>query len=425
MSHAPALPKSETHIGINAAAALCGILAAYLMPIHAPETDLLTRTLVVVLATIIPILLIDLLWLKPGREASAGLSQQRSLSIRRVAIKYAGLVATLGFFALLFWLFPVYRDPFYSPFFAAIPWLACTMLLAAPLYFAWCDRRLDEPEDGYYHTGCAVLFRKGWQARRIGIHLRNWLVKAFFLPLMFVFLMQNVGQFSQITSIDTSNHMQVYYGLHNFIYMLDLLFACVGYIMTLRIVNSHIRSSEPTFFGWIIAVCCYSPFWNGMLYINFLAYNRDGNFDTVLAGNPIMLYATGACILVLISIYSLATIAMGYRFSNLTYRGVITSGPYRFCKHPAYVAKSLSWWLVSMPFISQNGPEFAVRSCLLLLVVNAIYFMRARTEERHLSNYPEYVTYAEAMNTRSIFAPLAKRIPVLRYTRPAHPPRID
>ena len=44
------------------------------------------------------------------------------------------------------------------------------------------------------------------------------------------------------------------------------------------------------------------------------------------------------------------------RFSNLTHRGIITNGPYRYSKHPAYLAKNLSWWLVSMPFMITVSP---------------------------------------------------------------------
>ncbi|MFZ4126163.1 MAG: methyltransferase family protein, partial [Rickettsiales bacterium] len=125
-----------------------------------------------------------------------------------------------------------------------------------------------------------------------------------------------------------------------------------------------------------------------------------------------------------LAIYVSSTISLGVRFSNLTYRGLVTNGCYRFSKHPGYVGKNLSWWLISIPFISNEGVGTAIAHSAALIGINVIYFIRARTEERHLSNYPEYVEYALVMNERSIFAPLAKRVPFLIYKKPENPPAI-
>jgi protein-S-isoprenylcysteine O-methyltransferase Ste14 len=109
-----------------------------------------------------------------------------------------------------------------------------------------------------------------------------------------------------------------------------------------------------------------------------------------------VLYALwGSLILVLVVIYVWATIAFGARFSNLTHRGIITSGPYRYTKHPAYLAKNLSWWLVSMPFMFGVSPLTSLRCCVLLLMLNGVYYLRAKTEERHLSLDPDYRRYAQ------------------------------
>jgi hypothetical protein len=47
--------------------------------------------------------------------------------------------------------------------------------------------------------------------------------------------------------------------------------------------------------------------------------------------------------------------------------------------------------------------------------VNVIYYLRARTEERHLSWDPVYRQYATLMNERSLFRGLARWLPFLRY----------
>ncbi|KMS55136.1 hypothetical protein V474_19020 [Novosphingobium barchaimii LL02] len=108
-----------------------------------------------------------------------------------------------------------------------------------------------------------------------------------------------------------------------------------------------------------------------------------------------MLWLWAAVMVALTAIYAWATFAFGLRFSNLTYRGVLTNGPYRFTRHPAYLSKNLFWWTSTLPFIVTNGSlTDAVRNTVLLGVVSGIYYWRARTEEAHLlgedAKYREY-----------------------------------
>ena len=113
----------------------------------------------------------------------------------------------------------------------------------------------------------------------------------------------------------------------------------------------------------------------------------------------------------LTAIYAWATVVFGIRFSNLTYRGVLTNGPYRFTRHPAYLSKNLFWWCSVMPFLVTSGsPIDAVRNTFFLLMVNAIYYWRARTEEAHLlAEDPKYREYYEWMEQYGLVtAPLAR-----------------
>ena len=84
-------------------------------------------------------------------------------------------------------------------------------------------------------------------------------------------------------------------------------------------------------------------------------------------------------------------------------------------KHPAYISKNISWWLISIPFISYEGFDVAIKHSLLLLLLNVIYYLRAKTEERHLSLDPVYVQYATAMNERGIFKNIYRLLPFLKY----------
>jgi hypothetical protein len=68
------------------------------------------------------------------------------------------------------------------------------------------------------------------------------------------------------------------------------------------------------------------------------------------------------------------------------------------------VAKNISWWLISIPFLPADGSPFtALQLCLGLAGINAIYVLRARTEERHLSQDPVYREYAAYIRQNGIF----------------------
>ena len=144
----------------------------------------------------------------------------------------------------------------------------------------------------------------------------------------------------------------------------------------------------------------------------YLHYEQDGlQWGDVTAGHPALYVAWGTAILACLAIYSLATVSFGLRFSNLTHRGIITSGPYRWTKHPAYIAKCLSFWLISVPFLSTIGVGTAIVQVLLLAAANGLYVARAITEERHLARDPEYRAYQDFIRRHGIFARLRRLLP--------------
>jgi protein-S-isoprenylcysteine O-methyltransferase Ste14 len=73
-------------------------------------------------------------------------------------------------------------------------------------------------------------------------------------------------------------------------------------------------------------------------------------------------------------------------------------------KHPAYLSKNLSWWMISVPFVACAGWWTAVQSCLMLGAANLIYYLRARTEERHLAADPAYRDYREFIASHGLWA---------------------
>jgi len=93
-------------------------------------------------------------------------------------------------------------------------------------------------------------------------------------------------------------------------------------------------------------------------------------------------------------VFVCASISLGFKASNLTNRGIVKNGPYRFVRHPAYSAKLALWYIQGI---------FFGRFCLgLLLGFTLIYFLRAWTEERHLSMDPGYIEYKKSVRWRFI-----------------------
>lgn len=66
--------------------------------------------------------------------------------------------------------------------------------------------------------------------------------------------------------------------------------------------------------------------------------------------------------------------------------------------------------------MSAFGIVGGIENVATFTVLCLIYYLRARTEENHLSIYPEYVQYAQAMNNRSLFHGVGKYLPFLVYS---------
>ena len=140
-------------------------------------------------------------------------------------------------------------------------------------------------------------------------------------------------------------------------------------------------------------------------------------FESVLRCGGVPVVVWGSLTFLFGVLYVASDISFGTRASNLSYRGLTNTGLYRLTKHPASVFKAIHWWLLYLPFLTNSGAA-AVRYSVLLLLLNGVYYLRARTEERHLSHYPEYVAYALEMNRKSIFRGVARLLPLLVYRPP-------
>jgi len=400
------------------------VLGVVCLNVFGPKFDLhrYWEGLILMGFTSVPMLVCDALILRMRGKGTPvdGMTRRRAYSVPRTLVKLLGLFGTLTLLALLFWVFPEYNGSlspeggFYSNFFTLCRFAGPWVLGVCAVYFFFVDARLDDPHDGYWYFGRVMLLSfDGVDWVKVKNHLRTWAVKGFFLPLMFTFLCDNLpglhwreGHAEALRQVFASGEaslgalQMLHHWAHNFLFSIDLAFVACGYVLTLRLVQSHVRSAEPTMLGWTAALMCYLPFWK-MIGDLYLGYWSDGNWESKLTNNREMLYVCGAGILIFEIIFVWATISFGLRFSNLTHRGVVTKGPYYFTKHPAYISKLCAFFLIALPWIDGRGPDFGLRNLFMLAGLGLVYWIRAKTEERNLSSMdPAYGMYAEEIRLR-------------------------
>jgi hypothetical protein len=231
--------------------------------------------------------------------------------------------------------------------------------------------------------------------------LMGWLVKAVFLPLMLAWSFTWIAGAADVWH--ERSGLAMFAVAMALLYAVDTAFATVGYMSTSERIDGQIRSVERTVLGWLSALACYPPL-SVLILDTWLVYKTGSDWTAWFSSGTPWAWLWGGAILVLTAVYTWSSVVFGPRFSNLTNRGIITSGPYRWGKHPAYLCKNLSWWLIYVPFLGNQTPIEALLHCLALLGVNAIYALRAWTEERHLNTDPDYRAYALWISTHGLVA---------------------
>jgi protein-S-isoprenylcysteine O-methyltransferase Ste14 len=196
-------------------------------------------------------------------------------------------------------------------------------------------------------------------------------------------LIPSSGDFSGLFAMSTWTRADVSWGLgvaYDITFFIDCGWALIGYGLESRWLGNKTRSVEPTWLGWAAALSCYPP------YNNVLGtYLPLENGKQWITGEDTQLWLRGIIVL-LFFVYATATVSFGFKFSNLTNRGIVSRGPYRVIRHPAYVCKCTAWWLEHMPTMTLTKAFFLSLLC-------GVYALRAWTEERHLSRDPEYLAY--------------------------------
>lgn len=373
--------------------------------------------LVALLACGLPMVLWSLVADQVHRNPTTGLDWSRAPTPWRDTLdislaKLGGLWATWGVIAVFY---AVGRWYWQGQYLFAMEFLqsaAPVLLLGSVPYVLWIDRRLVEPRDGAYALGRLLLSQDEVDHEALREHCRSWAVKGFFTAFMISIV---PGNFADVVTWNLAAALTDPVELARWsiaaMFLIDVSFATVGYLLTMRPLDAHIRSANPYAAGWTAALICYPP---------FILMGDGGPLDYHpgteqwsfwLQGNQPALYAVGGLLVALTAIYAWATMAFGLRFSNLTHRGILTHGPYRWSKHPAYLSKNLFWWISTTPFLVTTGSlTDMVRNTLILAAVSGVYYWRAQTEEAHLGADPAYRAYAAWMERNAPLPRLVRRL---------------
>ncbi len=257
-----------------------------------------------------------------------------------------------------------------------------------------------------------VTWREGLPTEeRLG--LLTILLKAFFAPLMLVWLLGHVenmlanGFELVVAGSRIRTDFLAVFNSHGYWFLLqvvifaDVFFFTIGYLIEHPRLGNEIRSVDPTWLGWAVTLACYPPFNEISSAILGWQASDFPHFDNATAHVGLNLL-----LLVLMAVYASASIALNLKASNLTHRGIIRRGPYAYVRHPAYVCKNLAWWIAAIPMVTaafERSLWDGVLSASSVVGWSMVYVLRALTEEDHLRRIDsEYDEYASRVRYRFI-----------------------
>lgn len=234
--------------------------------------------------------------------------------------------------------------------------------------------------------------------------LLAWIVKLFFVPLMITWLSGHIfsmtnnlyGAYGNIALFSTDFlvffNEYFFWTAFSLILFSDVLFFTLWYLLEAPFLKNTIRSVEPTIIGWAVCIFCYPPF-------NSHVTNLVGWYSTDFPSfaHPYVHVAMNIIILLLMGIYAWASLSLWLKASNLTNRGIVIVGPYKYIRHPAYICKNSAWFIGGIPMVylalQSNNFLYFISVLFGLFSWAFIYYLRAMTEENHLSADPDYIEY--------------------------------
>lgn len=333
----------------------------------------------------------------------------------RAAIwRFVGLWLLISLFAFLYRVHPYYRGPFFAALQPVVT-NGYVFFCGYGFWYVWLTYRWRrQGRDDFSDPALLALslvrhawrtlcsrswspWQRYWRSPRVALLLRALGVKVFFVPLMIVFLAEHAEEVRRLWSqpaLAESGLARVNWGMalvYQVIFLCDTAVALVGYSFESLWLRNRTRSVDRTWLGWTMCLLCYPPFNDvASLYLPL-----DAGEQSLRLGEITLAVLRGFT-LVFFAVYLWATLALGVHFSNLSNKGIIARGPYRWVRHPAYVCKNAAWWLEKLPAMAD------FHNVLPLLAWNAIYVLRGLTEERHLRADPAYRAYCERVRYRFI-----------------------
>lgn len=278
---------------------------------------------------------------------------------------------------------------YFFQFFVDGYFLLCLLVVFPCLY--WFDRKKPAAADKYVAFFTTLLTLPGFFAgkkphwndlARLGLF--TIMVKFFFVPLMVSWAIGGVyNTVNGLRSLEW-NVFAINAYLVQLLLLVDTVIFSLGYLVESKYLNNEIKSVEPTFLGWLVCLWCYPPF-------NTFSF-KPFDFYIIRVSLPypawlnVFILCTITC---LWALFVWASVSLGFKASNLTNRGIVRSGPYRYVRHPAYTAKLMIWIL--------QGVFFAHFGIFILFGFIVIYVLRAWTEEKHLSRDPDYLAYKQSV----------------------------
>ena len=415
----PTLPRSVTGWYDPFLTAL-GPLVVYVL---CASSTLTTHELCILLtvSALLPVCLAE--YLRQRRHFPMRPVRPFSEVLRDACLKFIGTAVGVAAILFLWWLLPIYDKPHYRPLFQI---MHLTMLWVLALSFVailYTEWRLGAVKDQTWQLTLLALGR--WHEIDLPLlktALIGLLVRAIFLPLNLCGLVEMMEPLrSGSWDFAGMPWPQMHAQLVSMNWMLLIVAIIPGYLFSMRLLGTGIRRADASWFGWAVTLACYPPLLDGVfrLWLNYspladpLPYHKPW---VTLTSDFMPLFILCSCIILLLeAVHWWGEAMMGLRASNLTHRGVITNGPFRYTRHPIYVSKCLGWLVIAMPFAMGGTLLECVRLTLLWGCVCLLYYGRAWVEERLFSTDPDYIAYARWIDRHGVLAWAGKYCPPLTF----------